>query len=380
MKTISTPQELVDYIIKNTDTTKLQDFYEFNKNNQYYNSIELVTKQFDQFDVFEQFFITSMYYDYNSRISLNITNGGRSAKYRAYILFLPGTTLRYKGESEEIHGLIPDEDLKKLTTSAILTKERTKRREAAFNATKPKLNLDEFSYKVFETFLAKKKAITGRDAIRYMSEVIPNWQTKDHLDLRAKYTKLIWNKSKTKSQELIRTIKNANYNGVTDDSNLPFKYVENESTLTDLEVNEKLADNVCISIYVYRYIGEKYKLPISSELLTPYASDYEFITGVTKTTKLTNRDVNLLKDKVLVLNFLLTTSNITNKTYLKQAKQQLLEVLSSDLVSQSQRDSINRTATPALQAYIKTTESLLSAAKITKEQLNESTNNNNTKD
>ena len=366
MAQFETVQELANWVVNNTSSTQIQEFYEFNDNNQSYHKEHVVSVEFDKLpDLATKLFIMGVYAS-SSRVWLNITHSAKTPVYdlaedccKEFTTHPPGGW-GFSGKLEGIIKAIPDDKLKDYATTSVLKKERSRRRELEFNATKPNLKLDMFSYIVFENLLKSKKYITGVDAVNYMSEILPstyinNNYTQAELDIKVKYMNLIWNKARTKTNHLISTIRDCRSIDCTNQSDLPFKYIWYETALADVDDNN-VCDNIAFSNDFYNSVARNHKLPVSTSILAVYSTDYMYVSGVTKPSKLDDREANLLRDKLVVLNYLLST-NTNGKYYLTTARDQLLEVFNSGLVSDELRDKIS-------------TDNAFSAYETTMKQLN----------
>ncbi len=227
--------------------------------------------------------------------------------------------------------------------------------EKTFNESAPDLKLDEFSLAIFTNFLATKKKLTGADALRYLKILgyTRHNTVESQIKTHAKYCKLIWDNTPTKSVALVKHLSDL-INLKTPHSLLPFANNAKSPTC-------EWSDAVGFSWDFYESKARELLLPRRTSTLSIIPSEvHYYVSGVPKKTPMTNADIHYALDKVPVLQHLIAT-NTHNCPYYRWALDQIV----SELSRKDNYDNFKRIAARSIAPLFTESEELLTT--ITKE-------------
>lgn len=200
----------------------------------------------------------------------------------------------------EIHKNISDDALKKLVSVAGFRKERDRRNDLKFDENAKTVKLDLFSFQIFKKYItSKERKLTGKDCTKYLN-LIPKWETSKESLIRAKYLKLLWDNTSTKSLAFIDALRWERY-----DSNVP----DNEKPFITLDRHKSPKNTPDVQhidiLYTYVHsIARAASIPLLTDsYYITESSLYKYVTGVPRKTPMSSKDVVFAMDKLLILEF-----------------------------------------------------------------------------
>jgi len=233
------------------------------------------------------------------------------------------------GNTATMYELLDDSILKKLVFSATYTQERNRRNDVKFDSNAKTLNLDMFSYTIFENYIKTlPKKLTGKDVTRYMTK-LPKGRYRQPLSpseevIIAKYVKLLWNTTSTKSLALVKEI--CEYSFFTPSHvDMPFYIVRSLGT----EIPPSgWCDTVAFDYYYFRNRSNVLGIPLGIMGNNIIESSVHFyVTGSKKKTAMSTFDIIYALDKIKILSADILTDTL-DCPYYQMAIDQIVSELS----------------------------------------------------
>lgn len=229
-------------------------------------------------------------------------------------------------------------------------KKETRKKELA-NNTKT-IQLNEFSYQVFKAQLQNtKKKLTGNEAIAQIN-ALPRPYSKEEKEYYDKFLALFWDSLPKKSIDFCNTIMsrscNTKYTPIT---RIGHTYIS--AILEQLEFDQ---NEVNISFFMYQKAALDYNIPVLRELYTDrYSDHHDWITGVSKHTRLNSIQLEMTISQVLILEYIVTNLQKDSKCpyFIK-----MLNHLKEELAKPIYKDEINTLLTKMEQSYTSTVSTI----------------------
>lgn len=180
-------------------------------------------------------------------------------------------------------------------------RESKRRTQARFDKEAKPMALNAFSLAVFAKSLSSGRKLPGTEAMRYIALIPRKFnQPKEQEVIRNKYLKIIWDQSRNKTNDLIKTM-NGQISRVGDEAEMPYFCYDDRY----MKQNDSWAEATRFSYYFITSFASIHHIPL--QIHTHYVSEsriHDYVTGVPKKTPMTNDDIIYAIDKLKVLHYL----------------------------------------------------------------------------
>ena len=217
---------------------------------------------------------------------------------------------------------LPIQFIQYLPTNIINRLRKLARDEQVKSSTK-QLQLNEFSYQMFKAQLnTASKKLSGNEAIAQIQKLPSpfNDSEKEYYD---KFLTLFWEHLPKKSIQFCNTVIGKNKYTIYS----PIKVIKNDDLTNILNQTQFSQAEVYMYLYNYQRIAKQHNIPVLKEFWTDrYSEHHDWVSGVPKSTPLTQLQLEMTVSQILILNHI-TTNLQGNSTcpYFKKMLAHLLE-------------------------------------------------------